>query len=180
MLTVRRAPRRHVALLATLGSLESVTALVLAHLAAGGAVPSVWWLAVFAALVYAAGGLVLRGRASIRLVLPGLVAAQLLGHAWLVALAPEAHGHGHPMSALLGLTPAMLVAHLVAAAVTGTMWMLRRRAVEVLLRWTDPGVVPVPVLRRIRAATPRRLRTAQHARALAPTRGPPRLRATTA
>ncbi|WGX98519.1 hypothetical protein [Nocardioides sp. L-11A] len=180
MLTARRAPRRRVAPLATLGSLESVTALVLAHLAAGGAVPSAWWLGGFAVLVYAAGRLVLRGRASIRLVLPGLVAAQLLGHAWLVTLAPEAHGHGHAMSALLGLTPGMLAAHLVAAAVTGTMWALRRRAVEVLLRWTDPGVVPPPVPRRTRTSPVRRLRTAPHTRALAPTRGPPVLHAATA
>ena len=36
MLTLRRAPRSRVRLSAMLGSLESVTALVLAHLAAGG------------------------------------------------------------------------------------------------------------------------------------------------
>ncbi len=166
--------------LATLGSLESVTALVLAHTIAGGAVPSLWWLTAFAALVYAAGGLVLRGRARIRVVLPALVVAQLLGHAWLVTLAPEAHGHGHAMPALLGLAPGMLAAHLVAAAATGTMWVLRRRAVEVLLRWTDPGVVPPPVGRRAPATASARPRTAQHERTLAPTRGPPGPHAATA
>lgn len=174
MLTVRRAPRSRVRLSATLGSLESVTALALAHLAAGGEVPSVGWLAAFAVLVYAASSVVLRERAGIRVVLPALLVAQVLGHAWLVTLAPAQHpGHEHAMSAFLGLTPAMLGAHLVAAVVTGAMWVLRRRAVEVLLHWTEPGVVPLPAVRRADAPAPRRTRTAREHRALAPTRGPP-------
>ncbi|MBM0125553.1 hypothetical protein [Pimelobacter simplex] len=174
MLTVRRAPRSRVRLSATLGSIESVTALVLAHLAAGGELPSVGWLAAFAVLVYAASGVVLRDRAGIRVVLPALLAAQVLGHAWLVALGPDLHAdHEHVTTAVLGLSPAMLGAHLLAAAVTGGMWVLRRRAVEVLLRWTDPGVVPLPVARRLRPTAPRRARTAREHRALAPTRGPP-------
>ncbi|GAA1509015.1 hypothetical protein [Nocardioides humi] len=174
MLTVRRAPRRSVAIPATLGSLESVTALVLAHVAAGGEVPSAWWLVAFAGLVYAAGGLVLRRRASIRVVLPLLLAGQVLGHAWLVTLSADAHpGHTHAASAFLGLSPAMLAAHALAAVVTGAMWALRRRAVEIVLQWADPGVVPAPVLRRTRAHAPRRVRTPRDHRALAPTRGPP-------
>ncbi|MBM7519366.1 hypothetical protein [Nocardioides nitrophenolicus] len=174
MLTVRRTPRARVRLSATLGSLESVTALVVAHLAAGGELPSAWWLAGFAVLVYAASGVVLRERAGIRVVLPALLAAQVLGHAWLVALAPHAHpGHEHAASAFLGLTPAMLGAHLLAATVTGAMWVLRRRAVEVLLRWTEPGVVPVPAVRGAAGPDPRPARTPREHRALAPTRGPP-------
>lgn len=174
MLTVRRAPRSRVRLAATLGSLESVTALVLAHVAAGGDAPAAWWLAAFAVLVYGAGTVVLRERAGIRVVLPALLAAQVLGHAWLVTLAPDAHpGHEHAAAAFLGLTPAMLGAHLLAAAVTGAMWVLRRRAVEVLLRWTDAGVVPLPVVRRGATPAPRRCRSAREHRALAPTRGPP-------
>lgn len=174
MLTVRRAPRSRVRLSATLGSLESVTALVLAHVVAGGEVPSVWWLVAFATLVYGAGSVVLRERARVRVVLPALLAAQVLGHAWLVTLAPDVHpGHEHATSAILGLTPAMLVAHTLAAAVTGAMWLLRRRAVEVLLRWTEPGVVPLPAVRRARAVAPRTTRTAREHRALAPPRGPP-------
>lgn len=174
MLTVRRAPRSRVRLSATLGSLESLTALVLAHLAAGGELPSVGWLAAFAVLVYGASSVVLRERAGIRVVLPALLAAQVLGHAWLVALAPELHpGHEHATAAVLGLTPAMVGAHLLAAAVTGAMWVLRRRAVEVLLRWTDPGVVPLPSARPLRSTAPRRARAAREHRALAPTRGPP-------
>jgi hypothetical protein len=174
VLTVRRAPRSRVRLSATLGSLESVTALVLAHLAAGGEVPSVGWLAAFAVLVYGASTVVLRERASVRVVLPGLLAAQVLGHAWLVALAPAQHpGHEHAASAFLGLTPVMLGAHLLAAVVTGVMWVLHRRAVEVLLGWTEQGVVPPPAPRRTGPPALRRTRTAREHRALAPTRGPP-------
>ena len=174
VLTVRRAPRSRVALPATLGSLESVTALVLAHVAAGGEAPAPWWLALFAVLVYGAGGLVLRNKVSIKVMLPLLLAAQLLGHAWLVALAPHAHaGHGHATSVLLGLTPPMLAAHAVAGVVTGAMWALRRRAVDVLLEWGEPGVLPPPFLRA--RSVPRADDTAKRRehRALAPTRGPP-------
>ncbi len=181
VLTVRRAPRRRVAVPALLGSLESVVALVLAHVAAGGEVPAAWWLVAFGALVHAAGSLVLRRRASVRLVLPLVLAGQVLGHAWLVTLSPGVHaGHGHEPAALLGLTPAMLGAHLVAAAVTGAMWVLRRRAVEVLLHWAVPGIVPTPAPRRVHPVQPVRVRSARDHRALAPTRGPPVLLATTA
>ncbi|MBU2696322.1 hypothetical protein [Pimelobacter sp. 30-1] len=173
MLTVRRTPRRRVAVPALLGSLESVTALVLAHVAAGGEVPALWWLGLVALLVYGAGSLVLHQRASIRVMLPVLVAVQLLGHAWLVALSPGMHGHEHAMAAFLGLTPAMLAAHLVAALVTGAMWSLRRRAVEVLLGWTDPGRLPVPRLRPQRVVRVVVVRARRGHRALAPTRGPP-------
>jgi len=163
-----------VAVAATLGSAESVAALALAHVAAGGEVPSAWWLFVFAGLVYGAGTLVLRHRASIRVVLPVLLAAQLLGHGWLVALGSTAHpGHEHTAATVLGLGPAMLAAHAVAAAVTGAMWALRRRAVEVLLEWSEPGVVPVPGPRRTFTAAPRREPAAAAYRDVAPTRGPP-------
>ncbi|MFJ9316305.1 hypothetical protein ACIRN4_19110 [Pimelobacter simplex] len=173
MLTVRRTPRRRVAVPALLGSLESVTALVLAHVAAGGEVPALWWLCVVGLLVHGAGALVLHRRASIRVVLPVLVAVQLLGHAWLVALSPGMHGHEHAMTAFLGLTPAMLGAHLLAAVVTGTMWSLRRRAVEVLLAWTEPGRLPAPRLRPQRVVLVAPAPARRGHRALAPTRGPP-------
>ncbi len=167
-------PRSRVRLSATLGGLESVTALVVAHLAAGGELPPPVWLAAFAAIVYAASSVVLRERAPIRIVLPGLLAAQVLGHAWLVTLAPAQHsGHLHATDTLLGLTPAMVGAHLLAAGVTGLMWVVRRRAVEVLVRWAEPGVVAQPASRRAATPSQRRGRTAREHRALAPTRGPP-------
>lgn len=185
VLTVRRAPRSSVALPATLGSIESVTALVLAHLAAGGDVPHPLWLTAFAVLSYAAGRPVLRRRAGIRVVLPLLVAAQVLGHAWLVALTPGAHaghlGHAHGGgSGVLGLTPGMVLAHAVAAVVIGVMWGLRRRAVDVLVGWSDLGLVAAPAPARVRALA---RRAVPHLRAWvagAPTRGPPVLAPTTA
>ncbi len=174
MLSVRCAPRRRVALPATLGSLESVSALALAHVAAGGEVPQPLWLAAFGALVYAAGLPVLRRRAGIGLVLPALVVAQVLGHAWLVALAPAAHaGHGHDGGLLLGLTPSMLAAHAVAAVVTGVMWAVRRRVVEVLVHWSDPGLLPVPAAPRGRVLPVVVRASGRLLEAVAPTRGPP-------
>lgn len=174
VLTVRRTPRTRVRVPATLGSLESVAALALAHTAAGGEVPAGWWLVAFGVLVYAASGLVLRRRAGIRVVLPVLLAAQVLGHAWLVALSPMAHGgHAHAGGVLLGLTPSMLAAHAVAAAVTGAMWALRRRAVDVLLGWSDPGAVLLPEARTPRVRAGSTVPALLLHVATAPTRGPP-------
>lgn len=162
------------ALPATLGSLESVAALALAHVAAGGEVPQPLWLAAFGALVYAAGLPVLRRRAGIALVLPALVVAQVVGHAWLVALAPAGHaGHGHDGGMLLGLTPAMLAAHGAAALVTGVMWAVRRRVVEVLVRWADPGLVPVPAAPRSPVLPVVVQASGRLLAGVAPTRGPP-------
>lgn len=174
MLTVRRTPRARVRVPATLGSLESVAALLLAHVAAGGEAPGPLWLAAFGVLVYAASGIVLRRRASIRVVLPVLLAVQVLGHAWLVTLSPVSHaGHAHAAGGFLGLTPAMLVAHGVAAVVTGVMWALRKRAVDVLLRWSDPGALPLPTRRAPRVRPRSSIAVVHQAVATAPTRGPP-------
>lgn len=175
MLTVRRLPRARVAVSAALVSLESTAAHAAAHGAAGGEVPAAWWLAAFAALVYGAGHLVLRRRAGLRLVVPALLGVQVVGHAWLVALTPTSHAdHGHAADGLLGLTPGMLAAHVAAALVAGAMWALRRRAVEVLVAWSDLGVVPAP--RRPASPATRAPRVVRRlARLLTgPTRGPPR------
>ncbi|MEV5002636.1 hypothetical protein [Nocardioides sp. LML1-1-1.1] len=176
VLTVRRAPRSSVAVPATLGSIESVTALVLAHVAAGGEVPQPLWLAAFAALAYAAGRPVLRRRAGIRVVLPLLLAAQVLGHAWLVALTPGMHaGHSADAGGLFGLSPAMLLAHAVAGVVTGVMWALRRRASQVLLAWSDLGLAPLPRPARVRVLVRRVLPRRRPRAAITPVRGPPTL-----
>lgn len=174
MLTVRRTPRSRVAVPAAIASLESVAALALAHMAAGGEVPGALWLTAFGALVYAASVVVLRRRAGIRLVLPALLGAQVLGHAWLVALTPGAHAtHGHDAGGFLGLTSSMLVAHAVAAAVTGVMWAVRRRAVVVLLRWSDLGRLPAPTLRTPAVPASAPSFVSRRFVAAAPTRGPP-------
>ena len=178
VLTVRRAPRSSVAVPATLGSIESVTALVLAHVAAGGEVPQPWWLGAFALLAYAAGRPVLRRRAGIRVVLPLLVAAQVLGHAWLVALPPGMHaGHAHDTGGVLGLTPAMLGAHAVAGVVTGVMWALRRRASDLLLAWSDLALAPLPERPRPRVQPRRTAPRKRSLVAIVPVRGPPALAA---
>lgn len=185
MLTVRRLPRSRAAIPALLGSLESTAALALAHVVAGGAAPSLASLVAFGALGYAGGLAVLRHRASIRLVLPVLLAVQVLGHAWLVALSPGHHAEHaeHAVGAvdgavtssaeLLGLTPAMLGAHLLAAVVAGAMWALRRRAVEVVLHWADPLTVGAPSTPTCHPSFRPECRLLRGILASAPTRGPP-------
>lgn len=166
---------------AALGSLESVAALALAHVAAGGEVPQPLWLAAFGALVYAASVPVLRRRAGIGVVLPALVVAQVIGHAWLVALVPAGHaGHGHEGGALLGLTPSMLAAHAAAALVTGVMWAVRRRVVEVLVHWSAPGLLPAPASLRDRAVPVVVRASGRLLDGVAPTRGPPAVAPATA
>lgn len=184
MLTLRRLPRARVAVPAAIGSLESVAALALAHIAAGGTSPDPVWLLAFGVLGYAASVVVLRERASIRVVLPVLAAGQVFGHAWLVALAPGVHAahatHAHDAGAFLGLSPAMLGAHAVAAVVTATMWVLRRRAVEVVLCWAEPLAPALVELRRTASSGWLAAPMLQHLRSVAPIRGPPVLLAPTA
>lgn len=174
VLTLRRLPRARVAVPAALGSLESVAALALAHVAAGGTSPDPAWLVAFGVLVYAAGVIVLRGRAGIRVVLPVLVAVQVLGHAWLVALAPGTHAaHAHGAGGFLGLSPTMLGAHGLAAVVTATMWALRRRVVDVVLCWSEPLAPAVTTLRRTPSSSWLATPAIRHRLSIAPTRGPP-------
>ncbi|WP_435769808.1 hypothetical protein [Nocardioides sp. SYSU DS0651] len=175
MLTVRSVPRSRVALPAALSSVETVVALTVAHLAAGGQAPEVGWLAAFGAVVYVAGLAVLRRRVTLRVALPALLASQVLGHAWLVTLSQQPH-HGHSDAGpVFGLSWSMLAAHLVAAAVTGTVWLLRRRAVTVILQWARPGRLPAPVLRRALGVTALRSQPIHHGLCVTPTRGPPAL-----
>lgn len=171
MLTVRRVPRQGARASAALTTVESVTALVLAHTAAGGELPDLAWLLPAAAAAYGASTLVLSRRASIRVVLPTLLALQLFLHAWLVTLAAD--GHAAHAGELLGLTGPMLAAHLAAGAVTAAAWLLRRRAVDLIVGWLDSGGLPVPRLRpALHLRTTSRLRR-RPLWGVAPTRGPP-------
>lgn len=145
MLTVRVLPRRGAALRSALSTLEVMLVLVAAHTWAGGRLPTAGWVVLAAGLVFAAGLVVMRGRVSLRVAVPALVAAQLLLHSWLSVLAAGEHVHGGQ----LGLTWPMLLAHLVGGVVTAVVWELRRRAVEVLVTWCDPGLLPVPALRQV-------------------------------
>jgi hypothetical protein len=103
-------------------------------------------------------------------VLPALVAAQLLMHTWLVTLSAE---HAEHAGALLGLTAPMLASHLAAGTVTALAWTLRRRAVDVLVAWADTGPLPVPTLLTAAAPAAPYVRYAGRALTAAPSRGPP-------
>ena len=175
MLILRRVPRSGVRLSTGLTAAETTDALALAHTAAGGVLPSAGWLVVITATVYGASLLVLRGRLPVRVMLPALVGAQVLLHAWLVTLASGTgvHSHAHGSDALLGLTWPMLLAHVAAGLVAATAWLLRRRAVDVLLGWSDAPTPDIP--HRGRVATRRTAPVLQrHDWAAPPTRGPPR------
>lgn len=143
-----------------------MTAVLVAHTVAGGALPSAWWLVLTAAGVYAGSLAVLSGRVRMRTAVPALVAAQLLLHGWLVALAgPGAHGHGDHLGAgepgilaAFGAEWAMLLAHLAGAAATAWVWALRRRAVDLVVAWA--GLVrpdPPPGREACRTPAPRGL-----------------------
>ncbi|HWI42871.1 MAG TPA: hypothetical protein VNS81_04590 [Nocardioides sp.] len=169
MLTVRRTTPR-VALPAALTSLETTTALGSAHAVAAGHAPEPTQLVAFGVLVYVASALVLRSRAPIRAALPALLAAQLLGHAWLVALTGAEHAHHGPV---LGLSVPMAAAHVAAAAVAGVAWTLRRRAVAVLLQWADGRPLPPAEPGTTLGVTRRRRPRPLFLTSTRPTRGPP-------
>jgi hypothetical protein len=148
--SLRVVPRPGTALRSALATLEIMTVLIGAHTWAGGQLPSTGWMAGAAVLVFAGGLVVLRGKLPLRLIVPALVAAQLLLHCWMVVLAPAApmeHAHGAHVTHL-ELTWQMVLAHVVGGVVTALVWELRRRAVEVVLTWAEVGVLPMPTLRR--------------------------------
>ena len=137
--------------------------------------PSAGWLLVIAATAYGASLLVLRGRAPVRVMVPALVGLQVLSHAWLVALTggTGAHPHGSSADALLGLSWPMLLAHVAAGLVAALAWMLRRRAVDVLLGWTGTPTCHIPHRARFTARRSRPTPPGRRVTTL-PTRGPPR------
>jgi hypothetical protein len=149
-----------------LAALEVWLLTVVAHSLAGGAIPSVTWLLVVGALVLAATGVVMRRRAPVWVAAAAVAVAQLGLHVALTAVAPatgmpampmaghDHSGHAVTMSAaepslLDGLSTQMLLAHVLSALVTGFVWWLRRRAVEVVLLLVAPfgGVVRRPAPR---------------------------------
>lgn len=174
VLILREVPRAGVRLSAGLTATETTAALGIAHTAAGGVPPTAGWLLAIAATAYGAGLLVLRGRAPVRVMVPVLVGLQVLLHAWLVALTggTGAHQHGSGEDALLGLTWPMLLAHVAAGLVAALAWVLRRRAVDVLLGWADSTTPDVPHRLRVRAGCKRPAPAGRSVVAL-PARGPP-------
>lgn len=143
MIKASARPAPHAVPRSVLAAVEIMSAATVAHGWAGGALPSTAWLLGVSVLVFGASLLVIRGRAPLRWMVPGLTAAQLLLHCLLEALAPVDHVHGHVAGATpLGLTWQMLAAHAASAAVTALVWRLRRRLVEAVLRQPSE---PVPV-----------------------------------
>lgn len=175
MLILREVPRPGVRLSAGLAAAETTAALGIAHTAAGGALPSTGWLLAIAVTAYGASLLVLRGRVPVRVATPALVGLQVVLHAWLVAITAGTgvHPHGSASDPLLGLTWPMLLAHLAAGVVAAVAWVLRRRAVDVLLGWSDTPGPEIPHRARVAARAVRPAAPGRSARTL-PTRGPPR------
>jgi hypothetical protein len=145
VLSLQVLPRRGALLRAALATVEIMTLLVAAHTWAGGELPSTGWMVAAAALVFGAGALVLRGRAPLWAMVPALVVVQFLLHSWMSVLGPTS-GHAHGPH--LDITWQMVAAHVAGGLITAVVWELRRRAVEVVLTWSEVGLLPVPTLRR--------------------------------
>lgn len=133
---------------ALLATVEIMTGVLLAHSAAGGALPSATWLLVLAGIVFASSLLVLRRRVRLRWMIPLLVIAQLALHDALAAAHPAAHGVHGAVLATQGPSTSwqMLAAHLVSAAITALVWSVRRR-LQAVLRGSSRALTtirPVP------------------------------------
>ncbi len=129
----------------TWAAVEVWSLTAVAHTIAGGALPSLPWLAGVAVLVVAASALVLRASMSAWVVLPALGASQVglhLALTWMppATTPPASMSHVHEMGAhtstvglaSAGLTWQMLAAHVASALLTAAVWGVRRRAVETL------------------------------------------------
>jgi hypothetical protein len=183
MTRIRVLPRRPPWLDAALVSVETTAALVAAHVAAGGMLPSASWVVAMAASVFIAGLLVLRGTVRGAVAAPCLVAAQLALHWWLTLLPQPGLEHGsadaHAAMAAghapyAGLTLTMVLAHVAAGLFAAWALTVRRRAVRVVLTWGDLGR-PAPARTAPRSCQPSLvLRPAQLLEHSAPRRGPPR------
>jgi hypothetical protein len=168
-------PTRGSVWLSLLATLEIMTGAALAHLAAGGALPSAGWLAAAALAVFGAGVVVLQRRVGL---LTGAVLAGLsqLGLHEVFAAFSAAPGaeHHHAVATSLGSADgaAMLLAHACAAVLSVVVWVLHRRAFAVAVR-----SLPIPRVavagRLLAESTQFVLRPALWAH-VSPRRGPPR------
>ncbi|MDQ4111026.1 MAG: cell division protein FtsQ [Actinomycetota bacterium] len=130
-------PTRGSVWLSLLATLEIMTGAVLAHLAAGGVLPSAGWLTTAALAVFGTGVVVLQRRVGLLggAVLAGL--SQLGLHEVFVAFAaaPGAEHH-HAVGTSISSTDgvAMLLAHACAALLSVVIWVLHRRSLAVAVR----------------------------------------------
>lgn len=168
-------PTRGSAWLSLLATLEIMTGAVLAHGAAGGALPGAGWLAAAGIAVFGAGVVVLQRR--VRLLTGAAVAGvtQIGLHELFAALSttPGA-AHDHALTASSGAGGgAMFAAHAGAAVLSVLVWLLHRRALAVVVRSLPmPRVAVVGrLLAEVRAVVPRPALWAH----VSPRRGPPRL-----
>ncbi|SDL16971.1 hypothetical protein SAMN05428985_110162 [Nocardioides sp. YR527] len=125
--------------LALLAAVEITTGSSLAHLAGGGELPDALWLVATGFAAFGAGIVVLQRRVGIVLgaVLAG--AAQLGMHEAFEAYAtPAAHMHDSGTG-----DTSMLVAHTAAAVLTVVVWLLHRRAWQVISRTLPAPRIPI-------------------------------------
>ncbi|MDR7311337.1 hypothetical protein J2S40_002395 [Nocardioides luteus] len=123
-------PTRGSVWLALLAAVEITTGASLAHLAGGGMLPDALWLVTTGFAAFGAGVVVLQRRVGIGLGAALAGAAQLGMHeAFEAYAAPAAHAHGSS-----GGDSSMLVAHAAAAVLTVAVWLLHRRAWQVISR----------------------------------------------
>lgn len=167
-------PTRGSVWLSLLATLEITTGAALAHLAAGGVLPSAGWLAAAALAVFGTGVVVLQRRVGLLggAVLAGL--SQLGLHEVFAAFsavpgAEHQHAIGTPLGAEGG---SMLLAHTCAAVLSVVVWVLHRRALAVAVR-----SLPIPrvgVAGRLLAETGRFVPRPALWADVSPRRGPPR------
>lgn len=135
-----------------MASAEIVAAFCVAHVAAGGQLPTLHWLLAAGLSVFAASWLVIRHRFRLRWMVPALTLAQLWLHLATSVAAPAGHaGHLHAHADQPVLTWPMLTAHLVVAGVTALVWVLRRRLRRVL-RSRPAAAASAPIVSRPAAA----------------------------
>lgn len=133
-------PTRGSVWLALLAAVEITTGSSLAHLTGGGELPDALWLVATGFAAFGAGVVVLQRRVGIVLgaVLAG--AAQLGMHeAFEAYAAPAAHMHNSGSA-----DTSMLVAHTAAAVLTVVVWLLHRRAWQVISRALTATRNPIP------------------------------------
>nr|WP_246321864.1 cell division protein FtsQ [Nocardioides panzhihuensis] len=161
--------------LSLLATLQIMTGAGLAHVAAGGALPSAGWLAAAALAVFGVGIVVLQRRVGL---LGGTLAAGLsqLGlHEVFAAFAAPGAQHQHAVGHIVGHadgSASMLLAHACAAVLSVVVWGLHRRALAVVVRsLLVPRLVVVgDLLAEVRQVIPRPAPWV----AVSPRRGPPR------
>lgn len=180
--SVRRAP--YAAARSLLVTAEIMLGVTLAHTLAGGRLPSPVWVIGLASVVYAATWRLDRGsgasgrqasRASVLRSLSVVTATQLVLHAALAGMAPTEHAHGAGGWAALGLTWQMVAAHVASALLTLLVWRARRRALHVVLDWTDVRTAVLTPARPAPAGAIESMESPRYWTTRAPRRGPPGL-----